>query len=268
MQAGPRRPLTLAPFWAEVSALPSGLKTMPGSPFSPWNRVAGKGGRLGQEQALHPPSPAVNPPRHRRDSPGHRAVSGASAGPGKRPEGSPPQVPGHGPPPPEQSPGDPGRPLTLGPGRPCWPLEPRSPFGPAGPCRRHRALPGRPLPQGRDPPPRRRRPPDTPVRMGSPAPVPRPHGGPPGPLPAKQRPRARWGGTHGEACEPRPALWRERQRRSGPAAGRCTAPSPSRGRTYLGARHARQCSLSMSQQSQCPGGGRKRTTFTMNTQLP
>lgn len=25
-------------------------------------------------------------------------------------------------------------PLTLGPGRPCWPFEPRSPFGPAGPC--------------------------------------------------------------------------------------------------------------------------------------
>lgn len=25
-------------------------------------------------------------------------------------------------------------PLTLGPGRPRWPLEPRSPFGPAGPC--------------------------------------------------------------------------------------------------------------------------------------
>lgn len=34
--------LTLAPFWAWPRALPSGLKILPGSPFSPWKSKTGK----------------------------------------------------------------------------------------------------------------------------------------------------------------------------------------------------------------------------------
>lgn len=243
---------------------------MPGSPFSPWNRGVGKEGQFRKSRPRAPPlpqpcsEPPLAPTRQTRTQSHEWGLWQVQ---GKDQRGVCPKFPGTAPLPPS------GHPVTLdGPAphlgsreallasgaqvslRPGWSLQETQSAAQKAPAS--------------GTPPRPRRPPDTPVRMGAPAPVPRPHGGPPGLLPAKQRPRARWGGTHGEACEPHPALWRERQQRSGPAAGRCTAPSPSRGRTYLRARHARQRSLCTSQQSQGPGEGRKRTTFTMNTQLP
>lgn len=43
--------LTLAPFWTWLRDLPSGVKKVPGSPFSPWND---KAGWTGQGSAIGP----------------------------------------------------------------------------------------------------------------------------------------------------------------------------------------------------------------------
>lgn len=114
----------MAPFWPGASMLPSWLKTGPGSPFSPWNSAgdrheagSGEGGVLDPqapecgEWGPPPPglwgggAPVLLATGHVSTPPG--AWWGRSLAPG---------------------------PLTLGPGRPCWPFEPTSPFGPAGPC--------------------------------------------------------------------------------------------------------------------------------------
>lgn len=127
--------LTLAPFWAGVSALPSGPKNVPGSPFSPWNGAAGQKASSGKDRPhipLETPLGTNSTPKDREPRAGPPLVQGNNQRESTR--HSPPS-PGHLPA--SRHPVTPDSPLgllTLGPGMPCWPLAPRSPFGPAGPC--------------------------------------------------------------------------------------------------------------------------------------
>ena len=172
-------PLTLAPFWAGVSALPSGPKNVPGSPFSPWNGAAGQKASSGKNGPRTPRRLPLAPTRHPRTGSHEwglhwcRETSRGNA-PGTGPVPRPLPTGSH-----PVTPDSPLGLLTLGPGMPCWPLAPRSPFGPAGPCgETQRAARNAPA-LDQDPQPSPRRLPETPGQMGAPASVPRPHGLPP-----------------------------------------------------------------------------------------
>lgn len=219
-------PLTLAPFWAGVSALPSGPKNVPGSPFSPWNGAAAQKASSGKNGPRTPRRLPSAPTRHPRTGSHEwglhwcRETSRGNA-PGTAPVPRPLPTGSH-----PVTPDSPLGLLTLGPGMPCWPLAPRSPFGPAGPCgETQRAARNAPA-LDQDPQPSPRCLPETPGQTGAPASVPRPHGLPPpsalgGPTPHTPK------GTHGEASEACTALRREDSQDSPPE--RLPTPSPSRG---------------------------------------